>query len=66
MENHERVKERITSVVFKERVNVEGERVEREGFLVPLFIKFILQKIIMSSSLCTRENENHSDSGSQL
>ena len=64
MKNQERVKERITSVVSKERVNVEGERVEREGFLVPLFIKFILQKIITSSSLCT--NENHSDSGSQL
>ena len=66
MKNQERVKERIASVVSKERVNVEGERVEREGFWVPLFIKFILQKIITSSSLCTRENENHSDSGSQL
>ena len=65
MENFERVKERITSVVSKERVN-EGERVERaEFFSTVLFINFILPKIITSSSLRTVENENHTDSESQ-
>lgn len=66
MENFERVKERITSIVSKERVNVERERVERaEFFSTVLFINFILPKIITSSSLRTVENENHTDSESQ-